>query len=51
VTTAEWTVACLDRLCIHCWCGESLIYELDREDDAANPRDVPPAPAARKEPA
>lgn len=26
-----WAIACLDRLCIHCWCGQSLVYE--QEDD------------------
>jgi hypothetical protein len=32
----EETIACLDRLCINCWCGQSLIYEQD-DDSPARP--------------
>ena len=30
----EWMIACLDRLCVNCWCGESLVHEQD--GDTAN---------------
>jgi hypothetical protein len=30
-TPTEWTIACLDRLCINCWCGESLVYEQNND--------------------